>query len=359
MKIGDCVKELKEQMIKDKEFFWNHPEEEFKEYETSEYIIKRLKEMGYIDIKTHIAKTGIVACIGNGNAPCILFRADMDAVVMDESHRMKHTCGHDAHMTILLAFANLLMQNKDKINGTIKLLFQPAEEGIGGAKPMIDEGVLENPHVDKVFGLHVWSELPNCSVGIKQGPIMAATDPFEIIVKGKGGHAALPEKCIDSIYIASQIVLGINGIISNNIINSSEKVVLGITSIHGGSSYNLIPDIVEMKGICRTYDNKLRDKLKTLVQEVSKNIAEAKGGCVEFRYPSSLPAVVNSKEEAEMVQELAETIVGKENVITDYKTMCSEDFSHFLLNRRGAFIFIGCRGEHYYPQHNENFSVRY
>lgn len=195
--------------------------------------------------------------------------------------------------------------------------------------------------------------------GIKDGPIMSATDPFEIIVTGKGGHAALPEKCIDPIYIASQIVLGIKGIISNNILDTNEKIVLGITSIHGGSSYNLIPDTVKMKGICRTYNNELREKIKEVVQEVSRNIAKAMGASVEFNYPSSLPAVVNSKEEAEMVQKIAENIVGKENVITNYKTMCSEDFSHFLLNRSGAFVFIGCQGEVYYPQHNENFCVRH
>jgi amidohydrolase len=356
MKIDECVENLISEMVKDKEFFWNHPEEEFKEFETSEYIIKRLKQIGYTDIKTNIAKTGIVATIGNGSSPCILFRADMDAVVMDENHRMKHTCGHDAHMTMLLALATLLMQNKEKINGTAKLLFQPAEEGNGGAQPMIDEGVLENPHVDKVFGMHVWSELPECTVGIKEGCIMASTDPFDMVVTGRGGHGALPEKCIDPISIASAITTALQVVVGRNVA-STESAVVGITSIHGGSSYNVIPDIVEMKGICRTYNNNLRDYIKTRIDEVATGIASSMGGKVEISYPGSRPAVENSKEEAQVIKELASDIVGKENVITNYRTMCSEDFSFFLQNRPGAFIFIGCQGEKYYAQHNENFTV--
>lgn len=218
MNIENDINNLLPKMKEDKEFFWNNPENEFEEVKTSNYIIKRLKEMGYEDIKTNIAKTGVVAEL-NGVEPgeCILFRADMDAVMMDDNHRMKHTCGHDAHMTILLGLAQILINNKNKIKGCVKLLFQPAEEGHGGAKPMIDEGVLENPRVDKVFALHVWSEIDEGKVGIREGAVMASTDPFDIRVIGKGGHAALPEKCVDPIYIASSIVTAIQGIVGRNV----------------------------------------------------------------------------------------------------------------------------------------------
>lgn len=151
--------------------------------------------MGYEKMRTNIDETGILAEIqGKENSPCILFRADMDAVVMNSNNRLKHTCGHDAHMAIMLALAELLIKDREKLKGSVKILFQPAEEGRGGAKPMIKNGILENPKVDKVFAIHVWSELDECAVGIKSGAIMASTDPFNITVYGKGGHRSTTRK---------------------------------------------------------------------------------------------------------------------------------------------------------------------
>ena len=357
MNIDECIHNLLPQMKKDKKFLWNHPEEEFKEIETSEYIIKRLKEIGYENIKTNIAKTGIVAELqGKTDGECILFRADMDAVVMDEKHRTKHTCGHDAHMTILLALAQLLMNNKDEIKGHVKLLFQPAEEGKGGAKLMIEEGVLEKPTVDKVFGLHVWSEIDEGKIGIKEGAVMASTDPFNITVTGKGGHAAIPEKCVDPIYIASSIVIALQGIIGRNV-DPNETAVVGITAINGGTTNNVIPDEVELKGICRTYNNQLRKRLLKRIETVAHNIAESMEGSIKIEHILEYPAVVNTKNEVEDVIEISKKIVGENNIVTNYRTMCSEDFSFFLQEKPGAFIFIGNRGENIAAQHNENYFV--
>lgn len=357
MNIDNNISNLLPQMRKDKEFFWNNPEEEFREIKTSGYIIERLKKIGYENIKTNIAETGIVAELqGKEDGECVLFRADMDAVVMDENHRTKHTCGHDAHMTILLSLAQLLMDNKDKIKGHVKLLFQPAEEGRGGAKPMIEAGVLENPKVDKVFGLHVWSEIDEGKIGIKEGAILASTDPFTMKVIGKGGHAALPEKCVDPIYIASSITVALQAIVGRNV-NPNETAVVGITAINGGSTTNVIPDEVELKGICRTFNNEVREKISKRIEEISTKIAESMNGKVEVKRVLEYPAVVNSKNEAAEVEEIAEKIVGKDNVVTDYKSMCSEDFAFFLQERPGAFIFIGNRGENTAPQHNENYFV--
>ena len=357
MKLEKEIINLSQSIMRDKEFFWNHPEEGFKEIKTSEYIIKRLKEIGYTQIQTKIAKTGIVAILeGTTKKPCILLRADMDAVCMDENKRMKHTCGHDAHMSILLAVAELLFKNKDKLQGTVKLVFQPAEDDIGGAKPMIDEGVMNAPKVDKVFGLHVWSELPHGTIGIKEGAVMASTDPFEIEIIGKGGHAALPEKCINPIYTASKIIEELQ-IIDKNYNQKEKSIVLGITAINGGGTTNVIPDRIEMKGICRTYNNEIRKKLKEQLQEEMKEIAKATNTKIELKHIEERPAVVNSMQETKDIQKLAEEIVGKENVVTNYQTMCSEDFSFFLNQASGAFVFIGCQQEKYYPQHNENFVV--
>lgn len=357
MNIDECIKELLPQIKIDKDFFWNHPEEEFNEIETSNYIIKRLKEMGYTNIKTNIAKTGIVAELsGNEEGECILFRADMDAVVMDENHRVKHTCGHDSHMSILLSVAQILINNKDKIKGHVKLLFQPAEEGSGGAEPMISEGVLTNPDVDKVFALHVWSEIEQGKIGIKEGPVMASTNPFKISVIGKGGHVAIPEKCINPIYVANRIISEIEKISDENY-DPNEKIVLGITAVNGGSTNNVIPDKIEIKGACRTYNNDLEAKIWNRINKISESIAKSMNAKVEIESILNFPAVLNSKSEAEDVAEIAKKIVGEENIVTDYKSMCSEDFSFFLQKKPGAFVLIGNKGENLAPQHNENYFV--
>ncbi len=354
MKIENCVKELENQMKIDKEFFWSNPEAGLKEIKTSEYIVKRLKEMGYTNINTNVYATGIVATL-EGNNPlekCILFRSDIDAVVMDETGRCKHTCGHDAHMTILLSLAQILMNNKDKINGTIKLLFQPDEEGSGGAKQMIENGVLENPKVDKAFAIHVWSELKEDQICIKPGALMASTDPFEITVYGKGGHAGMPEKCVDTIYIANEIGKAVKEMA---ILDKEEKVVLGITAINAGNNNNVIPDKAYMKGICRTFNNDTRKiKKQKLVQKV-EDIASKLGGRAELNFIGNYPATINSEKEAKEVESVAKNIVAE--IVTDYTTMCAEDFSYFLEKVPGAMILVGCQQNEYFPQHNENFTV--
>ena len=354
MKIEQIVKSLEEQMVIDKEFFWNNPEPGLREIHTSAYIKKRLEKMGYIDIDTNVYATGIVATLkGKEEGPCILFRSDMDAVIMDDTGRVKHTCGHDAHMTILLSLAQILINNQSKIKGTIKLLFQPDEEGNGGANPMIEKGVLENPKVDKAFAIHVWSEIKEDCIAIKKGAVMASTNPFEITISGKGGHAAMPEKCIDTIYIANKIGMAIKEMSRNE--ESEEKVVLGVTAITGGKNNNVIPDKVYLKGICRTFNNEIREKIKLDLKNKVEKIATEMGGKVEFKFIGNYPAVINSEEEAKEIQNLSTKIV--QNVEKNYKTMCSEDFSFFLQKVPGAMIFVGCQQEEYYPQHNENFTV--
>lgn len=356
MKIDNEILELKEQILKDKEFFWEHPELEFQEFETSKYIIFRLREMGYENIKTGIAKTGVMAEL-DGEIPgeCILFRCDMDAVPLGDRNNVKHTCGHDAHMAILLGLAQILINNKEKLKGHVKLVFQPAEEGTGGAKPMIEEGILENPRVDKVFAIHVWSEIEDGKIGIKTGPIMASTDAFDVIITGKGGHAALPEKCINPIYVANELITKIQEIQNN--ISKEEKVVFGVTSINAGSSNNVIPESLVLRGIRRTFNPETRQYLKDILIQICDELSEKWNAKLEIRKMSDLPPVINAGEDADIVKELAKNIVGEENIIEDYQTMCSEDFSFFLEARPGAFVFIGNRLDEYFPQHSENYRV--
>ena len=355
MNIEKAVTDLKPQMKKDKEYLWNHPEKGLCEFKTSAYIKQRLEEMGYTDINQNIYATGIVATLkGKEEGPCILFRSDMDAVIMDETGRTKHTCGHDAHMTILLSLAKILMDNKDKLKGTVKLLFQPDEEGDAGASKMVENGALENPKVDKAFAIHVWSELKEGSIGIKPGTVMASSDPYDIYVYGKGGHAAMPEKCVDTIYIANKIGIALKEMARLNV-DIDEKAIMGVTAISGGKTNNVIPDEVFMKGICRTNNNEVRKEMKAKLVETVEKTAKEMGGRAEVKFLVQYPVTVNSKEEAETVQELARKVV--DNVVTNYQTTTSEDFSYYLEKVPGCMIFVGCGGDVYYPQHNENFTV--
>ena len=355
MNIEKAVTDLKPQMKKDKEYLWNHPEKGLCEFKTSAYIKQRLEEMGYKDINQNIYATGIVATLkGKEEGPCILFRSDMDAVIMDETGRTKHTCGHDAHMTILLSLAKILMDNKDKLKGTVKLLFQPDEEGDAGASKMVENGALENPKVDKAFAIHVWSELKEGSIGIKPGTVMASSDPYDIYVYGKGGHAAMPEKCVDTIYIANKIGIALKEMARLNV-DIDEKAIMGVTAISGGKTNNVIPDEVFMKGICRTNNNEVRKEMKAKLVETVEKTAKEMGGRAEVKFLVQYPVTVNSKEEAETVQELAKKVV--DNVVTNYQTTTSEDFSYYLEKVPGCMIFVGCGGDVYYPQHNENFTV--
>ena len=355
MKIEQEVLKLKPQMEKDKEVLWNHPEKGLCEFETSSYIKKRLEEIGYKDINTNIYETGIIATLkGKEDGPCILFRSDMDAVVMDETGRTKHTCGHDAHMTILLSLAKILMDNKDKMKGTVKLLFQPDEEGDAGAKFMVENGALENPKVDKAFAIHVWSEFKEDEIAIKEGTVMASSDPYDIVVYGKGGHAAMPEKCIDTIYIANKIGIALKEMARLDV-EPEQKAIIGTTAISGGKTNNVIPDVVHMKGICRTNNNEVRKEMKKKIIETVEGIASKMGGSAEVKFLVEYPVVVNSKEEAKTIQDLAKNVVSK--VVTDYQTTTSEDFSYYLEKVPGCMIFVGCTKDKFYPQHNENFTV--
>lgn len=355
MNIEQEILNLKPQMKKDKEYLWNHPEKGLCEFKTSSYIKSRLEEMGYEDINTNVYATGIIATLkGKEKGPCILFRSDMDAVVMDETGMTKHTCGHDAHMTILLSLAKILMDNKDKIKGTVKLLFQPDEEGNAGAKDMVKNGALENPKVDKAFAIHVWSDFKEDEIAIKKGTVMASSDPYDIVVYGKGGHAAMPEKCIDTIYIANKIGIALKEMARLDV-EPEEKAIIGATAISGGKTNNVIPDIVHMKGICRTNNNEVRKEMKNKIVETVEGIAKSMGGRAEVNFLVEYPVTVNSKKEAEDVEEIARKVVN--NVVTNYQTTTSEDFSYYLEKVPGCMIFVGCTKDEFYPQHNENFTV--
>ena len=330
-----------------------NPEIGLEEYKTSEYVKNKLNSWN-IDFKTGYANTGLVAWVkgSKGNSDkSIGLRADMDALPMNEKNSFNHKsqntglmhgCGHDGHTTMLLGAAKYLKENSD-FDGTVYFIFQPGEEGLGGGKIMVEEGIFDDFKIDEVYALHNWPELPLGKFGVTPGPMMAAVDEFDIIVKGKGGHAAIPQLAIDPIVISSQIVIAVQTIISRST-NPVDKALISITKINGGTAYNVIDDQVKLSGTIRTFKPETRSFIGKKIEEISKGIAKANGGeaNVEFNLTNKYPPTINSKKESEFAANVAKSLVGDDNVNIDIEpSMGGEDFSYLLEKKPGSYLYIG------------------
>jgi len=279
----------------------------------------------------------------------VLIRADMDALPMEElnNHEYKstkpgiaHACGHDAHTAIGLVAAKILASKKDEIHGSVKFVFQPAEEGGGGGRVMIEEGVLENPHVDEVYGLHMGNiNLPG-QVATTSGPLMASGDIFTIDVSGKGGHGGMPDSAIDPIVIASNIVLALQTIVSRNI-SPYTSAVVSVCQFISGSSNNIIPETASLRGTIRSFDPLARELIMQRMDEICTGIGKTYGGRVKLVITAGYPATVNSPDQTEKLRLAAQKVVGAHNVMKADPVTASEDFSYFLENRPGCYFFVG------------------
>ena len=325
-----------------------HPELAFEETRTSDFVAEKLKEFG---IETHrgMAKTGVVGTIKNGEGPSIGLRADLDALPLDEkntfeyasaNHGKMHACGHDGHTTMLLGAAKYLAKSKN-FQGTVHFIFQPAEEGGGGGDIMVKEGLFEKFHVDSVYGMHNWVGLEAGHFGVGAGPIMAAADTFDLIINGKGGHAAMPHQCIDPIIVASQVLTALQSISSRNT-HPVDSLVISVTQIHAGDAYNIIPDTVKMHGTVRTFLSETRDEIPSKMLKVSEGVCNAMGASCELNYIHGYPATVNSIAETDISAKAAIDLVGEDKVVRNpTPSMASEDFSYMLQARPGCYVWLG------------------
>jgi amidohydrolase len=352
--LRDAVQSLAADAIALRRELHMHPELGFHEFNTSRIVAERLRALG-LEVQTGIAGTGVIGLLrGARPGRCVLLRADMDALPIKEQNDVPyrsrvagvmHACGHDGHTAGLLTVARLLAERRDQLAGIVKFCFQPCEENPpGGAKPMIEAGVLEEPHVDACFGLHIWQSLPVGTIGVVPGPAMANSDRFRIVVRGRGGHAAQPHLTVDSVVVASQIVVALQTVVARNV-SPLKPAVVTVGSLHAGTTYNVIADTAELKGTLRSFDPETRRLLPARVEAVARAVAESLGATIDWEFLEGYPACVNDPAMAALVKEVAGGLIGPENVLQPEPTMGGEDFAYFLQQRPGCFWFVGSRNE--------------
>lgn len=361
----DFLKEANE--IKDKIIAWRrdfhkHPELGFEEVRTAGIIADHLEILG-IETKRGIGKTGVIGRLkGKGDGPAIMLRFDIDALPIPQESDLEyasvyegkmHGCAHDGHAAIGMGAAALLASHRDAFNGEVLFFFQPAEELLGGAQAMVDDGALE-PLPDLCFGLHLHSISPYGIIKIEPGPVLSAADMFKCTIFGKGGHVAEPHDTVDPIVITSQIINNIQTIVSRNV-NPLDMAVVSIGSIHAGDAPNVIPDSCQISGSIRTYLPETREMVHHRIQEIIEGIAKTNGATVDFEILYGVPATVNDSEVTSELIGFLEDLVGPDKVDQDERSTPSEDMSIFLERVPGTFFALGAGGPEYPPHHNPKF----
>jgi amidohydrolase len=330
-----------------------HPELRYQEHRTAGICAERLAQYGF-RVRTKVGGSGVVGVLeGAGPGQTVLLRADMDALPVEEAtgHDFRstrpgvmHACGHDAHVAIGLGVARRLAASRDTWRGTVKYVFQPAEEGGCGALRMIEQGVLEEPPVDAAFGLHVWNDLEVGTVAVSDGPVMASVDEFHIRIVGQGGHAARPHQAVDPIVCAAHVITAIQTIVSRNA-SPFENLVVSVTQLDGGTGFNVIPEAVELHGTVRTFGGRVYDQAPERLTTIAKGVAEALGCTATVRYERQSPPLINSPEMTTVLRRAAEAVIGPARLRDGLRTMGGEDFAFFAERVPAAFAFLGIRNE--------------
>lgn len=348
--------------------FHRHPELGFQEVRTAGVVARELGKLG-LEIKTGIAETGVAALIeGSRPGKVIMLRFDMDALPITEETGTEyasqapgrmHACGHDAHTSIGLTVARMLHDRRSEFAGTVKLVFQPAEEGLGGAERMIQEGVLEDPRPEAALGLHVWNEKPFGWVGVTSGPCMAAGEIFNIRIRGRGGHGAVPHLTADPVLAAAQVITSVQSVVSRNI-SPLKTAVVSICSVHGGEAFNVIPPFVDLQGTIRTFEPEVRQMVLDRFTHIVEGVSTSLGCQAEVDIRLLTPAVFNDPVISGLVERAAERVLPGLQVDTNDRTMGSEDMAYFLREIPGCFFFVGSASEEpgvSYPHHHPRFDI--
>ena len=372
LNIVNEVKGIQEQIVAWRRELHQFPETGHDIPKTAAYIREKLDELG-IEYRANVGGHGIVALIkGEKEGKTIALRADMDALAVEEKTELSfastngnmHACGHDGHMAMLLGAAKIINSHKNEIEGNVKLIFQPAEEGPGGAKPMIIDGALLNPKVDAAISIHVGDIFPrvvgNGQIGICYGTVQACLDKFNIKIKGKGCHGAMPNTGVDPIVIAAHVINALQTIVSREV-KPTNPAVVTIGKLHAGSSYNIIPDYVDIEGTARAIDQGEREKIAAHMESIVAGISKGMQGDYEFNYTFGYPPMVNDAVFTEnMVETIKKVVEEKDIVVITEPTMGGEDFAYFLLEVPGTYMYLGTNNSEkgiVYPQHNAKFDI--
>jgi len=384
LKIDELASQIEPSVIEWRHHLHQYPELSNREFKTAAFIAEKLESFG-LEVQTGIAHTGVVAILKGGKpGPVIGLRADIDALPVTERVPLEwaskevseynsqkvgvmHACGHDTHISILLGTAKLLSEIKEDLKGTIKFIFQPAEEGApqgeeGGAELMVKEGVLKNPDVDVIFGLHIWSTMETGKIGYKPEGTMAAANSYQIKVKGKQTHGSRPWGGIDPIVTSAMIINGLQTTVSRQAELTKDPAVVTVGAIHGGVRNNIIPEEVEMIGTIRTFDPEMREKIFNDIERTATMIASSQGATAEVTINKGYPVTYNDPELTEMMVPTLEFTAGKENVILSKAITGAEDFSFYQKEIPGLFFFLGgmpkgMDSKEAYPHHTPDFFV--
>jgi len=348
MNLSPEVKQSFPSVVRLRRAIHTYPERGFEEKRTCALIERTLRSAG-VETK-RICGTGVVGLVrGARPGPTILIRADMDGLPVVEENAVPyksknvgtmHACGHDGHVAMGLGAATLLQKSRKDLRGTVKFMFQPAEEGPGGAKPMIEAGLLENPKVDAAFAIHMWNDLPTGKVGVRPGPVFAAADEFKMTVTGKGGHGAAPHQTIDPVVVAANIITACQAVVSRKV-DPVKTAVVTFGQIHGGSRNNIIPDSVFLNGTLRSFEEGIRRQLHREVRRVAEGVARSFGAEVEFEYLPGYPPTVNDPKMTELARETVREFLGKPAAVEQDVTMGAEDMSYVLQEVPGCYMVLG------------------
>ncbi len=364
--LKEAIQAEQEDMISTRRDLHAHPELAFHEERTARLIAERLESLG-LSVSTGIATTGVVGLLEGGEpGPTLMIRADMDALPIQEAsdapyrsqnNEVMHACGHDGHVAALLGVASVLTESRAALKGRVKFVFQPAEENMSGAQEMINQGVMDNPRVDRVLGFHLWNALPVGQIGLKPGVIFSSADEFRLVIKGRGGHGALPHLSVDPVVISAQVITALQTLVSREK-HPFAGAALTVGTIHGGTAFNIIADQVEMTGTLRTVDNDLRQRLMARIPQMAAAICASMEGSLDFDHVRGCRAVENDLSVTGSVFKTASSVVGDSNLPVIEPSTVGDDMALFLAEAPGCYFLVGSANPEAgldSPHHNSSF----